>query len=204
MGIARLLIATNNRGKVYEYKMLLDGLPLFLTSPVELGVDLKVDECGSTYEENARTKAVAFAAASKLVSLADDSGIEVDALGGEPGVRAARYAGEGATDEQRVAYLLSKLAGVPDERRQAHFRCVIVIAKPGGDVRICRGECDGVITREPRGGNGFGYDPVFYLPDLGKTMAELSPAVKNEISHRGKAAHAARRVIECMLREGWV
>ncbi|MBI2910466.1 MAG: RdgB/HAM1 family non-canonical purine NTP pyrophosphatase [Chloroflexi bacterium] len=184
--------------------MLLDGLPLSLIEPLDLGIDLRVEESGESYEENARMKAVAYADASGLVSLADDSGLEVNALGGEPGVKAARYAGEGATDEQRVGYLLEKLKGVPMECRQAHFVCVIAIARPGTDVELCRGECEGVIALESRGDRGFGYDPVFYLPDLGVTMAELSPAVKNEISHRGKAAREARRVLERMLGEGWI
>lgn len=199
-----LLIASNNQGKVREYKMLLDGLPLYLTTPAQMGIELKVAETGSTYEENAGKKAVAYAGASGLVALADDSGLEVDALGGEPGVRAARYAGEGASDRERMEYLLSKLAGVPEGQRGARFKCVIVIAKPDGGVEICRGQCDGVIAFEPRGYNGFGYDPIFYLPELGKTMAELAPDIKNKISHRSKAAWGARLVLERMLKGGWV
>jgi len=167
-----------------------------LVTPSELGITDTVNEVGKSLEENARLKATVFAGKSRLLSLADDSGLEVDALGGEPGPLSARYAGEGASDKDRVNYLLSRLNGVPWEKRSARFRCVIVIATFGGEVEVCSGECKGFITFEPRGEEGFGYDPVFYLPELDKTMAELPPEVKNQVSHRGQAARKAYQLLE--------
>ncbi len=198
----RLLVASANRGKVSEYRSLLDGLDIEFLSVQDAGISRDVDETGSTYEENARLKAVTCAAQSGLLTLADDSGLEVDALGGEPGVRSARYAGERATDAERVAYLLQKLEGVPSEHRGARFVCVIAIATPDGEVTFCRGECPGSIVTEPRGDRGFGYDPAFLLPELGVTMAELAPEVKNRLSHRGRAAVVAREVLKGFIDGG--
>jgi XTP/dITP diphosphohydrolase len=192
----RLLLATNNRGKIREYKSLLRGIPHKIVTPAEIGITTEVDETGRSFEENARLKATALAAASGLLALADDSGLEVDALGGEPGPLSHRYAGEGATDAERIDYLLSRLRNVPEAKRTALFRCVIAIAQPDGRVELCTGECRGVITGEPRGSHGFGYDPVFYMPELGKTMAELVPEEKNKISHRARAAEKAREVLK--------
>ena len=144
----------------------------------------------------ARLKATVLATQSQLLALADDSGLEVDALGGEPGRLSARYAGEGASDRDRVNYLLARLEGVPWPKRSARFRCIIAIATPGGEVELCSGECRGFITLEPRGEQGFGYDPVFYLPDLDKTMAELPLEIKNQVSHRGQAARKVYQVLE--------
>jgi len=191
----KLLLATNNKAKVREYKHLLQDLPFELVSLAELGITTKVNEVGGSLEENARLKATVLAAESRLLVLADDSGLEVDALGGEPGRLSARYAGEGASDKDRIDYLLSRLKGVSWEKRSARFRCVIAIATPDGEVELCSGECRGVITLEPRGEEGFGYDPVFYLPQLGKTMAELSLEVKNQVSHRGQAARQACQLL---------
>jgi XTP/dITP diphosphohydrolase len=191
----KLLLATNNQAKVREYKELLQGLPLELVSPAELGITIVVDEVGESLEENARLKATALAVESGLLALADDSGLEVDALGGEPGRLSARYAGESATDSDRIEYLLARLEGVPWEKRMARFRCVIAIATPDGEVEFCSGECPGFITFEPRGEQGFGYDPVFYLPRLDKNMAELPLEVKNQVSHRGKAAREACQLL---------
>ncbi len=174
--------------------MLLGDLPYKLVNLAEVRV-AAVDETGGSLEENARLKAVAYAARSQLLALADDSGLEVDALGGEPGVLSARYAGEGASDSDRVNYLLLRLKDVPWEKRTARFRCVIAVATPGGRVELCSGECPGFITFEPRGSQGFGYDPVFYLPELGKTMAELPMELKNQISHRGQAARQVRQAL---------
>jgi XTP/dITP diphosphohydrolase len=187
----KMLLATKNRGKARELKMLLRELPIELVLPEELGISAEVDESGATFEENAKIKATALAKRSGLLSLADDSGLEVDALGGEPGPLSARYAGEGASDKERVDYLLAKLKGVPREKRTARFRCVIAIATPEGKVELCFGECQGLITFGPRGERGFGYDPVFYFPGLDKTMAELPLEVKNKVSHRGAAAREA-------------
>ena len=192
----RLLLATNNRAKTREYRMLLEGILYELVTPAELGVEVVVAEAGATMEENAIAKATAYAQATGLLAFADDSGLEVDALGGEPGVRSARYAGPEASPEELIRYLLDKLKGVSWEKRQARFRCVIALAQPEGGVELYCGECPGIIALEPRGQFGFGYDPVFYLPELGKTMAELEPERKNEISHRGRAARAVRRALE--------
>jgi len=187
----KLLIATHNKGKLREYQALLRGIPFRLTSLAEEGLEIKVEEMGNTYEDNAILKATTYAKASGLITLADDSGLEVDALNGEPGLRSARYGGLG-TDEERYWLLLERLKGVPWERRKARFRCIIAIASPRGWVETFEGICEGVITFEPRGTSGFGYDPVFYLPELGCTMAELSPEQKNQISHRAKAARKAK------------
>ena len=160
----KLLLATNNQAKVGEYRSLLKNLSLELVTLAEQGITTIVDEMGKSLEENARLKATVLAAESQLVALADDSGLEVDALAGEPGRLSARYAGEGASDRDRVNYLLSRLEGVPWEKRIARFRCVIAVATPSGEVEFCSGECRGFITFESRGEQGFGYDPVFHLP----------------------------------------
>ncbi len=192
----KLLIATNNRGKVEEYRDLLLGIRYELVTPAQSGIKLEVEESGSTFAENARLKALAFARASGLLTLADDSGLEVDALNGEPGVRSHRYAGDGASDADRVDFLLKKMKDIPDGRRSAHFSCVIALAWPDGKMELCRGRCDGVITFSPLGNEGFGYDPIFYFPELGKTMAELPMETKNKISHRARAAQEARKILE--------
>ena len=191
----KLLLATNNQAKVGEYRSLLQNLPYELVTLAEQGITTIVSEVGESLEENARLKATLLAAESQLLALADDSGLEVDALGGEPGRLSARYAGENASDKDRVTYLLLRLKGVPWEKRSARFRCVIAIATPVGEVEFCSGECQGFITFEPRGEQGFGYDPVFYLPELDKTMAELPLEIKNQVSHRGQAARKVYRVL---------
>lgn len=196
----KLLLATNNKAKVREYRSLLRDLPFELVTLAEQGITTVVDEIGESLEENARLKACTLATESQLIALADDSGLEVDALGGEPGRLSARYAGEGASDRDRVSYLLSRMKDIPWQERSARFRCVIAVAKPGGELEICTGECPGLITFEPRGEWGFGYDPVFYLPELDKTMAELTLDVKNRISHRGQAAREACRVLAGLIK----
>ena len=192
----KLLLATNNQAKVREYKSLLSDLPYELVTLAEQGITVVVNEVGESLEENARLKATVLADKSQLLTLADDSGLEVDALGGEPGRLSARYAGANASDRERVDYLLARLNGVPWEKRTACFRCVIALATPEGMVEFCSGECQGLITFAPRGKYGFGYDPVFYLPELDKTMAELPPALKNQVSHRGEAARQVYQVLE--------
>jgi XTP/dITP diphosphohydrolase len=194
--MCKLLLATTNEGKARELRQLLKGIPFDVVTPKELGIHVDVAEDRDSYQENARIKAEAYAQASSIISLADDSGLEVDALNGEPGVRSARYAGEKANDKDRVKYLLAKLEGIPPGNRQARFVCTIAIAVPGEKTITCQGDCHGSITTEPRGENGFGYDPVFYFAELGKTMAELSSEQKGQISHRGKAAREARRILE--------
>lgn len=192
----RLLLATNNPGKVAELRHLLDGCGWQIVTPADLGLKLEVEEVGQTYAENATMKALAFASASGLVTLADDSGLEVDALGGRPGLMSARYAGPDRTDAERVGKLLDELSGVPDEQRGARFRAVIAIADAAGRVELVEGTVEGRIAHEPRGENGFGYDPVFLLPERGLTAAELSPDEKHAVSHRGVAARKARAVLE--------
>jgi XTP/dITP diphosphohydrolase len=189
--LQKLLLATNNAGKVREFRTLLQGIPFELVTPKEIGINIEVEETGNSYRENASLKARALAKASGLLALADDSGIEVDALNGEPGLHSARYAGENATDTERVNFLLNKIKDIPQAKRTAHYYCVIAIANPDGEVTFVDGECKGIITFQPVGEKGFGYDPIFFFPELGKTMAELTPEVKNQISHRGKAAQKA-------------
>ena len=193
----RLLVATRNAGKKREYERLLEGLSLELVTLDDLGIDLEVAETGDTFAANALLKAAGYAEASGLPTLADDSGLEVDALGGAPGVRSARYADEagGASDEDRYRLLLANLQGVPEEERTARFRCVIAVSWPDGGVDTAVGAVEGRIAEAPRGAHGFGYDPVFYLPEFGRTMAELGPEVKNRISHRARAALAIRPAI---------
>lgn len=188
----RLLIATRNAGKVREYDDLLDGLGLELCGLNDIGLEDEVDETGQTFDENARLKATAYCHASNLLTLADDSGLEVEALGGAPGVLSARCAGKGASDADRIRKLLAALDGVPQEERAARFRCVIALAWPDGRVETFEGQCAGRIAFEPKGTNGFGFDPVFYMPEFGCTMAELPMAVKNRVSHRARAAALAR------------
>jgi XTP/dITP diphosphohydrolase len=190
-----LLLATNNKGKLEELRVLLEGAPVDLVSPAQIGLKLDINESGKTYAANARLKALAFAQASGLLTLADDSGLEVDALGGAPGVLSSRYAGLGASDKKRVAFLLSKIEDVPWEKRTAQFRCVMAIATPDGEIKTSSGTCKGIITLFPQGDNGFGYDPIFYVPEFKKTMAELPPEIKNHISHRAKAAAGARKIL---------
>jgi len=187
----RLLIATRNRGKLAELTALLAGVPFTLVSLDDVGIDRDVEETGATLEENATLKAETYASLSGLPTLADDSGLEVDALGGEPGPLSARYAGEGASDGQRIAFLLEKLENVSEDPWHARFRCVIAIVWPSGRTELHSGTCLGQIVRQPRGSSGFGYDPVFLLPEIGKTMAELSSEEKNGISHRSVAARKA-------------
>ncbi|MBI2857246.1 MAG: RdgB/HAM1 family non-canonical purine NTP pyrophosphatase [Chloroflexi bacterium] len=190
----RLLIATNNKGKLREYQYLLRGLPCEFVSLAEAKVSEVVCEEGQTFGENAALKARGYRRLSGLATLADDSGLEVDALGGRPGIHSARYGGR-TSDEDRISLLLEELAGVPWEQRTARFACVIGIDFGAPEVALCYGYCSGIICYEPRGAGGFGYDPVFYLPELGKTMAELSFEEKNSISHRAAAAKQARAVL---------
>jgi XTP/dITP diphosphohydrolase len=191
----KLLLATSNPGKAREYRILLNGLGYEIITPAEQGITEAITESGDSYEQNARLKAIAYAKLSQLIALADDSGLEVDALNGQPGISSARFAGEAAADADKVRLLLARLSGVSWERRTACFKCVIAIATPEGQCQICSGDCPGIIAFEPRGENGFGYDPVFFLPELGKTMAELPSETKNQISHRARASQKARELL---------
>ncbi len=183
----KILIATNNKGKVKELQDLLKDTGLEILTPSDINLNLEVEEDGTTYAENAAKKAVAFAHASGLVSLADDSGLEVDALNGAPGLYSARYHPKsGAVDSDRRAYMLENLKDKPVPWT-AHFHASIAIAIPDNAVQIVEGNCYGEIIPEERGDNGFGYDPIFLFPELNKTMAELGLYEKNRISHRAKA-----------------
>lgn len=195
----RLLIATHNRGKLEEYRILLSDLDLDVVNLDEAGVDFDVDETGETFAENAVLKARTYAQTTGMWTWADDSGLEVDALGGRPGVYSARYAGPDASDEDRYRKLLEELNTHPGEPRTARFRCVVALATPDGRIETTSGAVEGVILETPRGGFGFGYDPVFYVPDLDASMAELTSETKNRISHRGQAARLAKSVLGAML-----
>ena len=195
----RLLIATTNPGKVGEYQHLLNGLAYVLVGLSDVGITQEVVETGSTYEENALLKAREYADLSGLLTLADDSGLEVDALGGRPGVHSARYA---PASPARIRKLLAEMQNVPAGARTARFQCVIALAWPDGRTEITTGTCEGQIATEARGVNGFGFDPVFYVPESGLTMAELPQNFKNLISHRARASQKMRPVLERILREG--
>jgi XTP/dITP diphosphohydrolase len=191
----KLLLATNNQGKLRELRAILADLPIELVTPANIRLELDVPEDGSTYAENAAKKALAFARASGLASLADDSGLEVDALGGAPGLYSARYLSKpGASDADRRAYLLQNLGGKP-RPWAARFRATVAIAGPGGSVQIAEGICPGEIVPEERGTGGFGYDPIFLLPELDLTMAELPEETKNRLSHRARAVQAAKPIL---------
>jgi len=171
-------------------------LPLRLLSLRDLQLAIDVEETGTTYAENAELKARAYAQVSNILTLADDSGLEIDALGGAPGVQSARYLGSEISYEERFRVILEQLKGLPLDRRSARFRCVIALVEPLGNIRMVEGVVEGVIAEGPRGTNGFGYDPIFSLPELGKTFAELEPEHKNRISHRARAAQSARKLLE--------
>jgi len=197
--ISSLLLASTNPGKLREMRALLKDVKVHLLSPRDLGLAIEVEETGATYAENAARKARAFSLRSGLVSLADDSGLEVDALGGAPGLYSARYAPHpGATDADRRAYLLQQLQDQP-RPWSARFRCTVAIALPSGEVHFTEGVCPGEIIPEERGRGGFGYDPVFLIPSLNKTMAELSLQEKNKISHRALAVRAAIPLLKGLI-----
>ncbi len=196
----QLLIATSNAGKIRELRDLLADLPIRLVGPGEAGLHLEVQETGHTYRENAALKAEAYALASGLPTLADDSGLEVFPLNGLPGTRSARFAPfPGASDAQRRAYLLENLSPHP-RPWEARFVCTVCLALPGGNLHFAEGICPGEIIPQERGQHGFGYDPIFYLPERGCTLAELPEAEKNRISHRGRAVEAIRPVLIDILR----
>jgi XTP/dITP diphosphohydrolase len=196
-----LLIATNNTGKRVEFEALLAGLDARLVTPAALGLALDVEEIGTTYAENARLKAETLARASGLLTLGDDSGVEVAALGGRPGLHSARFAGPGASDADRRQKLMQELSQVPAPRA-ARFVCVVAVAHPAQGTREFEGVVEGEIILEERGTGGFGYDPLFFLPEYQATMAELPEAVKNRLSHRGRAVEAARAYLAGLLSGG--
>jgi XTP/dITP diphosphohydrolase len=191
-----LLVATSNLHKLEEFRDIFSDLPLRLLSLSDIQLAVDVEEIGSTFAENAALKARAYAQMSHMLTLADDSGLEIDALEGAPGVHSARYLGGGTSYEERFRVILEQLTGLPLDQRSARFRCVIALAEPSENVRMVEGVVEGVIADRPRGTHGFGYDPIFFLPELGKTFAELEPVDKNRISHRALAAQSARKLLE--------
>ncbi len=208
--MATLLIASGNIGKLREIEAILSAVKLpagasgrnlqvELALPEQIGIRLDVEEDGATYAENAAKKALVYTRASGLVTLADDSGLEVYALGGQPGLYSARYAPwPNATDADRRRYLLQNLQGKP-RPWTAHFHCTVVIAAPEGSLYFAEGDCPGEVIPEERGENGFGYDPIFYLPELGRTMAELAMEEKNHLSHRALAVLAALPILHNLI-----
>lgn len=197
----QLLIATNNKGKIKELQDLLNDTGIQLVTPEQIGIDLDVIEDGGTYAENAAKKAIAFAESSGLISLADDSGLEVDALNGAPGLYSARYGspdGGKLSDAERRAFLIRNLQDMP-RPWTARFHATIAVAVPNGETHLAEGFCEGEIIPEERGTGGFGYDPIFLLSELGKTMAELSMKEKNRLSHRARAVMNARGILEMLL-----
>jgi XTP/dITP diphosphohydrolase len=187
----RLVVATLNRAKGRELLDLLGDVPYELTLLADVPGATLPEETGTTYAENALIKARAGAAATGGLALGDDSGIEVDALGGRPGLHSARWGGPALDDAGRNALLLERLRGIPAERRTARFRCVIALVEPGGRERVVEGVVEGRIAEAPRGAGGFGYDPLFFYAPLGATFGELSAEAKHRVSHRGRAARAA-------------
>ncbi len=193
----RIVFATGNKDKMREIRQILGELPYEIVSMKEAGIDLDIVEDGSTFEENAMIKARAVAEHCDDIVLADDSGLEIDFLNKEPGIYSARYLGRETPYPEKNAKILEKLSGVPDSERTARFVCAIAAHIPDGRELVVRGTMEGIIGHEIAGENGFGYDPIFFLPEYGKTSAEISPEEKNEVSHRGKAL----RMMAYKLRE---
>ena len=202
----RILLATSNQGKLRELREMTRSLDVEILSWQDLPYHPEIPETGQTFADNAAHKAREAARFSGLPALADDSGLEVDALDGRPGVHSARYAGPGASDEERILKLLTELEGIPEQERKARFRCVAAFADPKGPlgdrVHLTEGSCEGKILTHPEGTGGFGYDPVFFHPPSGKTFAELAPEEKNRISHRARALEAMVRFLERYLETG--
>ena len=201
MALTELLLASQNKGKLAEMRLLLQGLPFHVISPAELGITEAPEETGSTFVENAALKAVHYCRAANRLAVADDSGISVDALDGRPGLLSARFGGEGASDDDRNALLLSKLKGLPPEKRGAHFTCAVVVARPNGSAAPevlfqAEEKVHGLIAEAPRGPNGFGYDPIFFFPPYGRTFGEVAHEEKDKVSHRGKAFARLRAFLE--------
>lgn len=193
---AKAVIATSNPHKLLEIKKMLEDFPIEVVSMKEVGLEnMEIEETGASFEENALIKAMAVCEETKTIALADDSGLEVDALDGRPGIHSARYAGEDATDRTNKEKLLNELQGVPIEKRSGRFVCAIAVAFPNGEVLVTRGEVEGYIDFEETGENGFGYDPMFYVPEYQKTFGQLEPEIKNRISHRSKALENLKKML---------
>ena len=191
----KIVFATTNEGKVKEIKEILKDFPIEVVSMKEMGITADIEENGTTFEENSLIKARALVKLTGLPALADDSGLEVDYLNGEPGIYSARYLGRDTDYDYKNNYIIDKLSGAKGEERSARFVCVISLVLPDGREFVERGVVEGLIGYEQKGENGFGYDPIFYLPEYGKTSAELPPEEKNRISHRGKALTAMKKLI---------
>lgn len=198
----KIVLATGNRGKVEELKYILKDLDAQVISLNEFPQVGDIIEDGATFEENAIKKAKAVSDATGLVAVADDSGLEVDFLNGAPGVYSARFAGEDKDDEENNNKLLSLLAGQPPEKRSARFKCVIAVSCPKGQLYTAEGTCEGVIAEDKKGEGGFGYDPLFIVPEYNKTFGELEPHIKNIISHRAKALEKIKPILEDIIKEG--
>ena len=193
----KIIFATGNENKMKEIRMILADLGMPILSMKEAGIQVDVEENGTTFEENAMIKATEIAKLTEnCIVLADDSGLEIDYLNKEPGIYSARYAGVDTSYDIKNQLLLDRLAGVPDEKRTARFVCAVAAAFPDGSTEVVRGTIEGIIGHEIVGENGFGYDPIFYLPEYGCTTAELAPEKKNELSHRGNALRAMRAIME--------
>ena len=191
----KIVFATANEGKVKEIKEILKDFPIEVVSMKDMGITADIEENGSTFEENSLIKARTLVKLTGLPALADDSGLEVDYLNGEPGIYSARYLGRDTDYDYKNNYIIDKLSDAKDKERSARFVCVISLVLPDGREFVERGVVEGLIGYEQKGENGFGYDPIFYLPEYGKTSAELSPDEKNKISHRGKALSAMKKLI---------
>ena len=199
----KIIFATTNQGKVREVKMMMEDFGVDFVTMKDAGIDIDIVEDGKTFEENAMIKATEIAKIAnqmpeykKAVVLADDSGLEIDYLNKEPGIYSARYMGEDTSYDIKNQTLLDRLEGVPDEKRTARFVCAIAAAMPDGSCEVVRGTMEGIIGHEIAGENGFGYDPIFFLPEYGCTSAELSPEKKNELSHRGEGLRKIRKILE--------
>lgn len=191
-----IVFATGNQGKMKEIRQILAGMDVEILSMKEAGISMDIVEDGTTFEENAIIKAKAVASATKHIVLADDSGLEIDYLNKEPGIYSARYMGEDTSYDIKNANLIERLNGVEDEKRTARFVCAIAAALPDGQILTVQGVIEGRIAYEPKGNNGFGFDPIFYLPEYGCTSAELSEEDKNAISHRGRALRAMKEKLK--------
>lgn len=195
----RIIFATSNQGKMKEIRMIMADLGLEVLSMKEAGYMADIVEDGASFEENAIIKAKAVAGQCQDIVLADDSGLEIDYLNGEPGIYSARYLGEDTSYDIKNQALLDRMQGVPKEKRGARFVCVIAAVFPDGSVKTSRGTIEGIIGYEPKGSNGFGYDPIVYVPEFGKTTGELLPEEKNKVSHRGKALERMKEEIRQYL-----
>lgn len=195
----KVLIATNNKGKAKDFEALFGPLGIEVHTLQDLEEDIDVEETGTTFQENARLKAETVASMLNMTVIADDSGLAIDALDGAPGVYSARYAGNDSTDDENIDKALEALRGVPEDDRTARFICTLAVARPNEETLFFEGTCEGMITTTPIGENGFGYDPIFYLPSKERTMAQLTPAEKSEVSHRGDALRKLQEILPSIV-----